>query len=72
MGDLGPSVPESSFSVALIAGLQSESMASMPVSLWASYARAIPSSSPSMWVALVPRYLSPDLSGLCALSGLVF
>ena len=36
-------------------------MASIPVffSLWASNARAIPSSSPSMWVALVSRYRSP-------------
>ena len=61
MCDLGPWVPESRFSVALIAGLQSERMASMPVSLWAS-----------MWVTLVPRYFPPDRSsGLRCLSGLV-
>ena len=74
MCDLGPSVPKSNFSTVLMAGLQSDSMVSMPVlaALWVSSARAIPSSSPSMWVALVPRYLSPDRStGFRFLSGLV-
>ena len=57
-----------------MAGRQSDRMASMPVpfALWASSARAIPSSSPSMCVALVPRYeLLDSSSGLRSLSSLV-
>ena len=63
MSDFGPSIPESSYSTTLIAGLQSESNASMFVLWCPSNARAIPSSSPSMCVALIPRYLLPVRSG---------
>ena len=64
MCDLGAWAPESRFSVILIAGLQSERMASMFVCSCASRTRAIPSSSPSMCVALVPKYFFPDRSGI--------
>ena len=72
MCDLGPVVPESKFSTVLMTGLQSDRMASMSVSSWASSARATPSSSPSMWVAFVPRYELLDSSlRFRSLSGLV-
>ena len=73
ISERGPSVPESSFSSVRIAGLESVNTASSWVSASVCFprARAIPSSSPSKWVAFVPRYPLPDISGCLSLSVLL-
>ena len=64
ISDRGGAIPESSFFIVEIAGLLSVRMARRWTSLDSSMACAMPFSSPSKWVALVPRYLEPFLS-LC-------
>ena len=67
----GASEPEFSFSRTRIAGFESVSMATIRVFECFSRARAIPSNSPSKWVAFVPRYSLPDSSGCLSLSVLL-
>ena len=62
ISDRGGAAPESSFLIVAIAGLLSVKIASRLTSLDPSKACAMPLSSPSKWVALVPRYLDPVLS----------
>ena len=62
ISDRGGAVPESRFFIVEIAGLLSVRIASRLTSLDSSRACAMPFSSPSKWVDLVPRYLDPDLS----------